>query len=100
MYDDAVKYLKQMFGKQASFRGGQWEAIELALNNKKALIIQQTGWGKSIVYFIATKILRNIDFKHKKVQCTYPTLCNGRQLVCFIIFKVYSALPVITCNNQ
>jgi ATP-dependent DNA helicase RecQ len=59
MHDEAIKCLKQMFGGQASFREGQREAIELALQNKKALIVQQTGWGKSIVYFIATKILRS-----------------------------------------
>ena len=59
MYADALKCLKQMFGVQATFRQGQWEAIDLALHNKKALIVQQTGWGKSIVYFIATKILRD-----------------------------------------
>lgn len=58
MNDKALEYLKQMFGENASFRDGQREAIDLALNNKKALILQQTGWGKSVVYFIATKILR------------------------------------------
>lgn len=58
MYKEATKYLKQMFGDGAEFRSGQWEAIDLALHNRKALIVQQTGWGKSIVYFIATKILR------------------------------------------
>lgn len=59
MYDKALKYLKQTFGNQADFREGQWEAIKYAVDNKKALIVQQTGWGKSIVYFIATKILRD-----------------------------------------
>lgn len=59
VYDDALKYLKQMFGVEATFRDGQWESIHLAINNKKALIVQQTGWGKSVVYFIATKILRS-----------------------------------------
>ena len=59
MYSEASKYLKQMFGEGAEFRNGQWEAIDLALHNQKALIVQQTGWGKSIVYFIATKILRS-----------------------------------------
>ncbi|MBS3938664.1 MAG: RecQ family ATP-dependent DNA helicase [Peptococcaceae bacterium] len=58
MYKEATKYLKQMFGEGAEFRSGQWEAIDLALHNRKALIVQQTGWGKSIIYFIATKILR------------------------------------------
>ncbi|MDD3894263.1 MAG: RecQ family ATP-dependent DNA helicase [Syntrophomonadaceae bacterium] len=55
----AERYLKQMFGDEANFRKGQREAIGLALQNKKVLIVQQTGWGKSIVYFIATKILRS-----------------------------------------
>lgn len=59
MYEVAEKYLKQMLGEQSSFRLGQWEAIEYSLQNKKALIVQQTGWGKSIVYFIATRILRD-----------------------------------------
>ncbi len=58
MDNDMLKYLKLMFGENASFRKGQREAIEFALNNKKTLIVQQTGWGKSVVYFIATKILR------------------------------------------
>jgi len=60
MYNEALKILKQMFGKEATFREGQWEAIDFALHNRKALIVQQTGWGKSIVYFIATEILRDM----------------------------------------
>jgi len=59
MYDKALEYLKQMLGKEATFRDGQWEAINFAISNKKTLIVQQTGWGKSVVYFIATKILRD-----------------------------------------
>ncbi|MCR3921634.1 MAG: RecQ family ATP-dependent DNA helicase [Firmicutes bacterium] len=50
--------LKQMFGANAQFREGQWEAIEAVLNKKRTLIVQKTGWGKSIVYFLATKLLR------------------------------------------
>jgi ATP-dependent DNA helicase RecQ len=48
-----------MFGEDADFRDGQWEAIGQAVSSKRALIVQQTGWGKSVVYFIATKILRS-----------------------------------------
>lgn len=44
----------------ATFREGQWEAINSVVNqNKKVLVIQRTGWGKSAVYFIASKILRD-----------------------------------------
>ncbi|MDD4753934.1 MAG: hypothetical protein PHT78_11945 [Desulfitobacteriaceae bacterium] len=42
----AERYLKQMFGEKATFRKGQMEAIELALQNRKVLLVQQTGWGK------------------------------------------------------
>ena len=44
----------------AEFREGQWEAIDAVANhNKKLLLVQRTGWGKSIVYFLSTKILRD-----------------------------------------
>jgi ATP-dependent DNA helicase RecQ len=49
-----------MLGPAADFRDGQWEAIDLAANQKRrVLVVQCTGWGKSIVYFIAAKILRD-----------------------------------------
>ncbi|MBW7864008.1 MAG: RecQ family ATP-dependent DNA helicase [Candidatus Hydrogenedentes bacterium] len=44
----------------AEFRGGQWEAIDAVVNHRgRLLVVQRTGWGKSIVYFIATRILRD-----------------------------------------
>lgn len=44
----------------AQFRDGQWEAIDLLVSaRKKLLVVQRTGWGKSSVYFIATKLLRD-----------------------------------------
>ena len=44
----------------ASFRDGQWSAIsELLRSNSRLLVVQRTGWGKSLVYFIATKLLRD-----------------------------------------
>lgn len=43
----------------AQFRDGQAEAIRHVLEgNGPLLIVQRTGWGKSSVYFIATKLLR------------------------------------------
>ena len=47
-----------MLGQTAEFHNDQWESIESVLNRKKTLVVQRTGWGKSIVYFIATKLLR------------------------------------------
>ncbi|KEY57296.1 RecQ family ATP-dependent DNA helicase [Serratia sp. DD3] len=44
----------------AEFRDGQWEAIDALVNqHQKLLVVQRTGWGKSSVYFISTRIFRN-----------------------------------------
>ncbi len=60
MYTEAQALLRQMLGPQAAFRPGQWEAIEaVALKKQRVLLVQRTGWGKSLVYFLATKLLRN-----------------------------------------
>lgn len=45
--------------QQADFRNGQWEAICGVLDGRRQLVVQRTGWGKSIVYFIATRLLRD-----------------------------------------
>ena len=43
----------------AKFRGGQEEAIRHIVEGRgRLLVVQRTGWGKSFVYFIATKLLR------------------------------------------
>lgn len=44
----------------AEFRDGQWEAIETLIENQaRLLVVQRTGWGKSLVYFLATRLLRD-----------------------------------------
>jgi len=56
---EAEGFLRQMLGAGAQFREGQWEAIDAVANRReRLLVVQRTGWGKSIVYFLATKILR------------------------------------------
>lgn len=51
---------KSLNNPKAEFRDGQWEAIQkLTVNKEKLLVIQRTGWGKSSVYFISSKILRD-----------------------------------------
>lgn len=43
----------------ATLRDDQWAAIEaLAIDKRRALVVQRTGWGKSAVYFVATLLLR------------------------------------------
>jgi ATP-dependent DNA helicase RecQ len=44
----------------ASFRDGQWEAIEALVQRRaRLLLVQRTGWGKSAVYFLSTRLLRD-----------------------------------------
>lgn len=44
---------------EANFRDGQEDAIHHIVEGKgRLLVVQKTGWGKSFVYFIATKLLR------------------------------------------
>lgn len=56
----AESYLRQSLNEpDATFREGQWEAIHaLVEDRKKLLVVQRTGWGKSSVYFVSTKLLR------------------------------------------
>jgi ATP-dependent DNA helicase RecQ len=43
----------------ADFRDGQWEAITALIQERsRLLVVQRTGWGKSLVYFLATCLLR------------------------------------------
>lgn len=51
--------LERMFGPGATFRDGQREAIEAVLRGERTLVVQRTGWGKSLIYWIATRVLRD-----------------------------------------
>ncbi|MFI3251528.1 MAG: RecQ family ATP-dependent DNA helicase [bacterium] len=58
IFKEASNALKQLYGENASFREDQYEAIEAVVLGKRTLVVQKTGWGKSLVYFIATKLLK------------------------------------------
>ena len=50
---------KALNNESAGFKEGQWEAIDALVNKlKRVLVVQKTGWGKSIVYFIAARLLK------------------------------------------
>ncbi len=55
----AQQYLESAYGKNASFRNGQLEPILSVLKGKRTLVVQKTGWGKNLIYFLSTKILRD-----------------------------------------
>lgn len=60
MKNRALSLLQKLTGNEsAEFHDDQWESIDALVNNhKQILVVQRTGWGKSAVYFIATKIRR------------------------------------------
>jgi ATP-dependent DNA helicase RecQ len=54
------RHLQTMLGADATFRDGQREAIEaVARDGERTLVVQRTGWGKSLVYWIATRVRRD-----------------------------------------
>jgi ATP-dependent DNA helicase RecQ len=58
--DEALQLLRKSLGDPAAkFREGQLEAIvTLVRDRQRLLVVQRTGWGKSSVYFIGAKLLR------------------------------------------
>lgn len=59
--EEALALLRRLTGEAgAEFRTHQLEAIQtLVRARKRVLLVQRTGWGKSAVYFIATRLLRD-----------------------------------------
>jgi ATP-dependent DNA helicase RecQ len=58
--DRALALLRKGTGNAgACFRDGQEDAIRYIITGRsRLLVVQKTGWGKSFVYFIAAKLLR------------------------------------------
>ncbi len=55
----ANQLLEGIAGPGAQLRDDQWTAIDALVNqSRRMLVVQRTGWGKSAVYFIAAKLLR------------------------------------------
>ena len=58
--DRASRLLEAVVGRGARPRPGQVEAICAIVDRRaRVLLVQRTGWGKSAVYFIATRMLRD-----------------------------------------
>lgn len=66
----------------AEFRQGQWEAIEdLLLRRAKLLVVQRTGWGKSMVYFLTTRLMRERTPERSLTLLISPLLALMRDQV-------------------
>ena len=57
----ALSLLRKLTGdRSAVFRPHELKAIQaLVRDRRRVLLVQRTGWGKSAVYFIATRLLRD-----------------------------------------
>ncbi|WP_068252415.1 RecQ family ATP-dependent DNA helicase [Janibacter corallicola] len=58
--EDATAVLRRLVGREdATFRDGQLEAIDALVDGgRRVLVVQRTGWGKSAVYFVASRLQR------------------------------------------
>lgn len=58
--DQALSILRSSLEKKnAEFHQHQWESISTLVEERgRLLVVQRTGWGKSAVYFIATRLMR------------------------------------------
>lgn len=56
---EAEAVLRGALGEAATFRDGQLEAIAHVVDGgPPLLLVQRTGWGKSAVYFVASRLIR------------------------------------------
>ena len=78
---DALQvHLETMFGPGAGFRDGQREAIEAVVRDgSRTLVVERTGWGKSLVYWIATRVRR--DAGHGPTLIVSPLLSLMRNQI-------------------
>lgn len=58
LFEKALSIIRSLYGPDAAFRDGQYEAIEAVMSRRRTLVVQRTGWGKSLVYFACTKLMR------------------------------------------
>jgi ATP-dependent DNA helicase RecQ len=78
--DTLQAHLETMFGPGAAFRDGQREAIEAVVSDgSRTLVVQRTGWGKSLVYWIATRVRR--DQGHGPTLIVSPLLSLMRNQI-------------------
>ena len=80
----------------ADFRDGQDAAIRHVVEGAgRLLVVQKTGWGKSFVYFIATKLLR--DAGHGPTLLISPLLALMRNQ---ILAAERMGVRAVTINSE
>src|SRR6185436_14542930 len=73
-----------MFDPGATFRDGQREAIDAVVRDgSRTLVVERTGWGKSLVYWIATRVRR--DAGHGPTLIISPLLALMRNQIAMAV---------------
>jgi ATP-dependent DNA helicase RecQ len=76
--EEIIREFKKYYGENAAFKEDQLEAIEAVLEAKRTLVVQKTGWGKSLVYFLATKMIRKNQNKFTLIISPLLVLMNNQ----------------------
>ncbi|MDA1283137.1 MAG: RecQ family ATP-dependent DNA helicase [Chloroflexi bacterium] len=83
----------------ADFRDGQEEVIRHVVEGRgRLLVVQKTGWGKSFVYFIATKLLR--ESGHGPTLLISPLLSLMRNQIAAATRMGLSAVTINSDNTE
>lgn len=99
LYTKASWYLKQALkNPSAEFREGQFECIEKIMQNKRLLAVQRTGYGKSMIYFLATRLLR--DLKKGPTLLISPLLSLMRNQIEAASNISINAVSINSTNND
>ena len=70
--------LEEVKGPGTEFRDGQDKAILAVLNGKRLLVVQRTGWGKSLVYYLSIKKLREMGKGPAIIICPLLALMHNQ----------------------
>jgi ATP-dependent DNA helicase RecQ len=100
-YELGLAYLRVLTGDpDAEFRHHQWEVIDDIVNrNERILLRQRTGWGKSAVYFIAAKLLRERGQGPTVIVSPLIALMRGQAIAANRILRA-GALHTGTSNQS
>lgn len=93
------RLLHERFGLQR-FHPGQREIIEQLVNRKRVLAIQQTGWGKSLCYQLASLYLRGVAIVISPLKALMRDQCRRCQEVLHIPAAIVSSDAPDTKNRE
>jgi len=95
LQEELQEELIKIYGPGAQFREGQQEALISVLEGKRTLVVQKTGWGKSLVYFLATNMLRRAGKGVTVVISPLLALMNNQ-----IESAAFFGLTAVTINSN